>query len=42
MPKTLENSYRGLSLLMTLNWDRFLSFGAIFLALVLGAYVASL
>lgn len=42
MPKTLQNSYRGLSLLMALNWDRFLSFGTIALALVLGAYVLSL
>ena len=39
---TLENSYRGLSLVMALNWDRFLFLGTIACALAAGAYLGSL
>ncbi|WP_281282111.1 hypothetical protein [Ruegeria sediminis] len=42
MLSTLQHSYRGLSLLMTLNWDRFLSVAAIAIALTAGAYVLTL
>lgn len=32
--QTIQNSYRGLSLLMDLNWDRVLYIGTISLALL--------
>lgn len=40
--QTIQNSYRGLSLLMDLNWDLVLYIGTIALALLAGAYVGSL
>lgn len=40
--QTMMDGYRGLSLLMTLNWDRFFSVGTIALALLAGAYIGSL
>ncbi len=42
MLNTLQQSYQGLTLLMTLNWDRFLSVGAIAVAWAICAYVLSL
>tara|TARA_R110000751_G_scaffold147047_4_gene251438 strand:- start:1788 stop:1910 length:123 start_codon:yes stop_codon:yes gene_type:complete len=38
--QTLQNGYKGLSLLMLLNWDRALCLGAIALALCIGTYIA--
>ena len=40
--QTIQSSYRGLSLLMELNWDRALYVATIALALAAGAYVGSL
>lgn len=40
--QTLSDGYRGLGLVMMLNWDRFLYVGTILLALMLGAWVGSL
>jgi len=40
--QTIQSSYRGLSLLMELNWDRALYIATIALALAAGAYVGSL
>ena len=40
--QTIQNSYRGLSLLMDLNWDRVLYVATITLALAAGAYIGSL
>ncbi len=40
--QTIQSSYRGLSLLMELNWDRALYVGTIAVALAAGAYVGSL
>ncbi|MCV2886723.1 hypothetical protein [Ruegeria aquimaris] len=37
----LNHSYRGLGLLMQLNWDRILFVGAIVAALFLGAFLGS-
>jgi hypothetical protein len=39
---TLQTGYRGLSLLVTLNWDRLFYAGAIAAALALGSVVGSL
>ncbi len=39
---TLQMSYRGLSLLFQLNWDRLLYFVTIGVALLMGAYIGSL
>lgn len=39
---TIETSYRGLSLLMQLNWDRALYIATIAFALAAGAFVGSL
>jgi hypothetical protein len=39
---TIETSYRGLSLLMQLNWDRALYVATIAFALAAGAFVGSL
>ena len=39
--QNIRNGYRGLSLLVDLNWDRFLSTGALALALLAGAWVAT-
>ena len=39
---TLEQSYRGLSLIMTLNWDRLLFLATLAFALSAGAWLASL
>lgn len=38
---TIQNSYRGLSLLVALNWDRLLFIGMIIVALMMGAYLGS-
>lgn len=38
---TIQHGYRGLSLLMDLNWDRMLYVGTIALALFAGAYLGS-
>jgi len=40
--QTIQTGYRGLTLLLDLNWDRFLYFGTIAVALLLGAYLGSL
>lgn len=40
--QTLQHSYRGLGLLVTLNWDRVLFITAIGFALLLGAFLGSL
>ncbi|KIN60916.1 hypothetical protein Z945_1899 [Sulfitobacter noctilucae] len=40
--QTIQSSYRGLSLLMDLNWDRVLYVGVIALALGAGAFIGSL
>lgn len=37
----LRNSYNGLSLIMSLNWDRLLYLGTMFVALAASAYVAA-
>ena len=39
---TLQAGYRGVSLLVDLNWDRLLYVATIAVALLLGAYVGSL
>lgn len=38
--RTLTTSYRGLSIVMNLNWDRFLSIAVTVLSLYIGAYLA--
>tara|TARA_R110002094_G_scaffold12070_8_gene22039 strand:+ start:2604 stop:2729 length:126 start_codon:yes stop_codon:yes gene_type:complete len=40
--QAIQTSYRGLSLLMDLNWDLVLYVATIALALAAGAYVGSL
>ncbi len=40
--QTIQNSYRGLSLIMQLNWDRALYIATIAVALAAGAYIGSL
>lgn len=40
--QTIQISYRGLSLLMDLNWDRVLYAATICFALAAGAFVGSL
>lgn len=40
--QTIENSYRGLSLLVDLNWDRVLYVGTISLALGASAWLSTL
>ncbi len=40
--ETIQNGYRGLSLLVNLNWDRLFYFATIFAALMAGAYLGSL
>ena len=40
--QTLENGYRGLSLLVDLNLDRFLMIGAMLAALIVGGIIGSL
>lgn len=40
--QTLQQSYRGLSLVMSLNWDRLLYLLTIAFALMAGAYLGSL
>nr|WP_321253046.1 hypothetical protein [uncultured Ruegeria sp.] len=42
MPKTLQRSYQGFSVLFILNWDVLLCFGATALALAGGAYLAGM
>ena len=39
--QTIQSSYRGLSLLMVLNWDRALYIGTIAVALAAGAYLGT-
>ncbi len=39
--QTIQRGYRGLGLLLLLNWDRIFFIGAIWLALALGAYLRS-
>lgn len=39
--QTIQHGYRGLSLLIDLNLDRFLTVGALILALVVGGLVGS-
>ncbi|MFA3915458.1 hypothetical protein [Ruegeria hyattellae] len=39
--QTLQHSYRGLSLLFELNWDRLLFVGALGAGLAMGAYLNS-
>ena len=39
---TMQHAYRGISLVMQLNWDRFLSLFIIVAALFVGAYLGSL
>lgn len=40
--QTIQTSYRGLSLLMDLNWDRALYAGAIVAALAAGSWLGAL
>jgi len=40
--QAIQTSYRGLSLLMSLNWDRALYACTILLALAFGAWIGSL
>lgn len=40
--QAMQNGYRGLSLLMDLNWDRVLFIGTLSIALCAGAWLASL
>ncbi len=40
--QTITDGYRGLSLVMALNWDRFLYIGTILVALMFGAWLGSL
>ncbi len=40
--ETMQNGYRGLSLLMDLNWDRALYTTTLVLALGAGAWIATL
>lgn len=40
--QTLQQSYRGLSLVMELNWDRILFLLTIAFALMAGAYIGNL
>ncbi|MCX8225031.1 MAG: hypothetical protein OTI35_03075 [Sulfitobacter sp.] len=40
--QTIKTSYRGLSLLMDLNWDRVLYLGTLAFALAAGAFLGSL
>ena len=40
--QTIQSSYRGLSLLMDLNWDRVLYIATIVVALAAGAFLGSL
>ncbi len=39
--QTMVNSYRGLSLLVDLNWDRIFSVGTIVVGLLAGAFLGS-
>jgi asparagine N-glycosylation enzyme membrane subunit Stt3 len=39
---TIQRSYRGLSLLMELNWDRVLYVATIAVALAAGAFIGTL
>jgi len=39
--QTFKHGYRGISLLVDLNWDRALYLGILSLALGLGAYIGS-
>ncbi|MBL4919147.1 hypothetical protein [Szabonella alba] len=39
--QTVMRGYRGLSLLVDLNWDRIFSFGTIVVGLLAGAYLGS-
>ncbi|MEX0339712.1 MAG: hypothetical protein AB3N11_11810 [Arenibacterium sp.] len=40
--QTLQHSYRGLSLIMSLNWDLLLYVATIAFALMAGAYLGTL
>lgn len=40
--QTLQHSYQGLSLVLTLNWDRLINLVTLVIALLTGAYVGSL
>lgn len=40
--QAIQESYRGISLLVDLNWDRLLYVATIIVALMLGAFVGSL
>ena len=40
--QTIQNGYRGLSLLMSLNWDRLLYVATLATALAAGAWLGSL
>lgn len=40
--QTIQSTYRGLSLLMSLNWDRALYAGTILFALAFGAWIGTL
>ncbi len=40
--QAIQQSYQGISLLLSLNWDRLLYIATITAALMLGAYVGSL
>ena len=39
---TIRTGYRGLSLLIDLNWDRFMSVGALIFGLIAGAWLISI
>lgn len=40
--QTLESAYKGFSLVLELNWDRMLYVATLAMALLLGAYLATL
>jgi hypothetical protein len=40
--QTIQNGYRGLSMLVDLNLDRFLTIGTLLAALLVGGYIGSL
>lgn len=37
--QTLTKSYRGMSMLMNLNWDRIITTGTVIVSLYAGAYI---
>lgn len=40
--RTIESGYRGLSLMVNLNWDRAFIFGTLIVGLLAGAFLGSI